>query len=138
MRRHDPSAAIFLMEIIVAIFFFSICAAICMNLFTGSRVIADRSGALNTAVVRASSTAEAYKASKGDMEALYNMLKKDESCKVSFDSERILMEYPEMQVEVIHSSDEYADITVFASGDLKDRKLYQKSDGKIFYLRVHI
>lgn len=137
MKRHDPGAAIFLMEIIVAIFFFSICAAICMNLFTGSRIVADRSGALNTAVVRASSTAEAYKALNGDIKELSYILGKNEDCKVRTSSERISMEYPEMRLEVTDLG-KYAEITVYASGKLADRNIYQQSNGEIYSLRVHI
>ncbi|MBR5228686.1 MAG: hypothetical protein IKV96_02480 [Firmicutes bacterium] len=55
------------MEMIIVIFFFSICAAICVSIFADARVTAEESVQLNNAVVRASNLAELYKSTDGDL-----------------------------------------------------------------------
>ena len=55
------------MEMIIVIFFFSICAAICVNIFAGAKITAEESVTLNNAVARCTNAAEVYKSADGDL-----------------------------------------------------------------------
>lgn len=55
------------MEMIIVIFFFSICAAICVNIFANAKVTAEKSVTLNNAVMRSANLAEVYKSADGDL-----------------------------------------------------------------------
>ena len=77
MGRHNSKSAIFLMEMIVVIMFFSICGAICLNVFSGARVISEESQDINEAVRRATTVAETFRASKADMTSLTSLLEKN-------------------------------------------------------------
>lgn len=67
MNRQRSKAGLFLMEMILVIFFFSICAAICVNLFAGAKMTSEKSVQLNNAVVRSTNLAEIYKSADGDL-----------------------------------------------------------------------
>ena len=67
MSRPRSKAGLFLMEMIIVIFFFSICAAICVNIFANAKVTAEKSVTLNNAVVRSANLAEVYKSADGDL-----------------------------------------------------------------------
>jgi hypothetical protein len=59
--KHNHSS-IFLMEIIIAILFFSVVSAICLNIFVYSQTLSDQTGDLNFAVSQCSSIAEILQA----------------------------------------------------------------------------
>ena len=62
------------MEMIIVIFFFSICAAICVNIFANAKVTAEKSVTLNNAVMRSANLAEVYKSADGDMEKITEIM----------------------------------------------------------------
>jgi Tfp pilus assembly protein PilV len=64
--KNRSSAGLFLMEIIIALLFFSICSAICVNLFAKSALLARTAGSTEDAVLLAENAAAAYKSSGGD------------------------------------------------------------------------
>lgn len=87
-KQHAPKATLFLMELVIVIFFFSICAAICVNMFGSAQQMADDSENLSRAVVEARSAASCYKAAEGDLEQtalLLNGVETDDSVLVYFD-----------------------------------------------------
>ncbi|MBR5318482.1 MAG: hypothetical protein IKU46_02670 [Peptococcaceae bacterium] len=67
-KQHAPRATLFLMELVIVIFFFSICAAICVNVFGSARQMAKDSDNLSKAVIEARSAASCYKAAEGDLQ----------------------------------------------------------------------
>ena len=87
-KQHAPKATLFLMELVIVIFFFSICAAICANMFGSAQQMADNSENLSRAVVEARSVASCYKAADGDLEKTARLLdgvQLDDSAVVYFD-----------------------------------------------------
>lgn len=61
---------IFLLEVIIAILFFSISSAVCIQLFAQAHIKSENAASLNQAVLAASSAAEALEACGGDAESL--------------------------------------------------------------------
>ena len=59
-RTHSGSS-LFLMELILAILFFSVASAVCVQLFARAHTASEQSAALNRAVLAAESAAEAFK-----------------------------------------------------------------------------
>lgn len=60
-------STLFLMEQLLAILVFAICAAACVKIFVGSYIIASESKDMNKALLIAESAAECYKAAAGDV-----------------------------------------------------------------------
>ena len=67
-KQYAPRATLFLMELVIVIFFFSICAAICVNVFGSAQQMAKGSDNLSKAVIEARSAASCYKAAEGDLQ----------------------------------------------------------------------
>lgn len=67
--RHSRSS-LFLMEMIIAILFFSLASAVCIQLFAKSHLLNDRTVNQNHAVVQAQNLAESYLALEGDLEQI--------------------------------------------------------------------
>lgn len=87
-KQHAPKATLFLMELVLVIFFFSICAAICVNIFGSVQTMADNSENVSRAAVEARSAASCFKAAEGDLEQtalLLNGVETDDSVLVYFD-----------------------------------------------------
>lgn len=87
-KQHAPKATLFLMELVLVIFFFSICAAICVNIFGSAQTMADNSENVSRAAVEARSAASCFKAAEGDLEQtalLLNGVETDDSVLVYFD-----------------------------------------------------
>lgn len=61
-KRNYAKSELFLMEFIVVILFFSLCAAICISAFVKANTISEDSKSLNHAVILAQSAAEKIKA----------------------------------------------------------------------------
>ena len=62
------------MELIIAILFFSLAAAICIQLFVKSHTISERSIALNHSILLAQNTAEIFYATDGDLTEMASLL----------------------------------------------------------------
>lgn len=67
MRSGRSKTTLFLMELIVAIGVFSLCAAVCLSLFASAAQMTAESEALNGAALSAQSAAECFKAEAGDL-----------------------------------------------------------------------
>ena len=66
-KRGGLKSSLFLMEQLIVILVFALCAAICVKIFVSSYIIASDSKDLNHALLIAESGAECYKAAAGDM-----------------------------------------------------------------------
>ena len=69
-KRYAAKSTLFLMELVIVLFFFSICAAVCVSLFGYSQQMARESDALSNGVLAARSTASCYKAAGNLPEAM--------------------------------------------------------------------
>ncbi len=67
--KSRSKSSLFLMELIIVLMFFSLCAATCMQIFANAKVKTDYSRDLTNASFAAESVAEVYKACGGDLEA---------------------------------------------------------------------
>lgn len=67
-RRHRSS--LFLLELILVIFFFSLASAVCIELFVKAHLTQQETKALNRAVPLAESAAEGFHSVSGDLERL--------------------------------------------------------------------
>lgn len=67
--KSRSKSSLFLMELIIVLMFFSLCAATCMQIFANAKVKTDYSRDLTNAAFVAESVAEVYKALDGDLEA---------------------------------------------------------------------
>lgn len=79
MNNNARKTGLFLMELIIAILFFSLAAAICIQLFVKSHMISGRSIALNHSILLAQNTAEIFYATNGDPEKMASLLGNGES-----------------------------------------------------------
>ncbi len=66
-KQKSSKSTLFLMELMIAILMFSLCAAVCLSLFGASRTMTDDSDNLNHAVALSKSAASCYKAANGDL-----------------------------------------------------------------------
>lgn len=68
MNKYRKSkTSLFLMELVITIMFFSICAAVCMQLFVKTHVLGQRTRELNHAVCEAQGFAEVMRGTDGSM-----------------------------------------------------------------------
>ena len=67
--RSASRTNLFLLELILVILFFSLCAAVCMGVFASAKKTADHSRNLSAAVLAAESAAASWKAADGDLDA---------------------------------------------------------------------
>lgn len=67
MRSGRSKTTLFLIELIVAVGVFSLCAAVCLSLFASAKRMTAESAALNSAALSAQSAAECFKAESGDL-----------------------------------------------------------------------
>lgn len=74
MNNNARKTGLFLMELIIAILFFSLAATICIQLFVKSHMISERSIALNYSILLAQNTAEIFYATNGDPEKMASLL----------------------------------------------------------------
>jgi hypothetical protein len=68
-------SALFLMEQLIVIFVFSVCAAVCISIFVESYLIAKRSVEVNHAIRVAGNGAESFKAAGGDTRLTAQLLR---------------------------------------------------------------
>ncbi|MCR4600458.1 MAG: hypothetical protein K5767_01785 [Clostridia bacterium] len=141
MQHRDRGSALFLMELVIAVLFFSICSAVCLSMFGKSAEIALRSAALNEAVVRSSSLAEIYKAEGGRLEGVADVLRQmdEEARNVRIsggDGSRLEVEYEDMTLRLEASGDRTAGITALAVGTLEEKETFSSTDGEIYALKV--
>lgn len=82
---------LFLMEILVVIVIFAVCAAACVKIFTEAYITANNARDLNSALLAAKSSAESYKAVSGDLSAWSSItgghISTDETAFIFYDKE---------------------------------------------------
>lgn len=72
--RNSSKSGLFLIELIVAIVFFAVASANCIQLFVGAHMLSKSSSDLNMAVTVAQNTAECFKLTGGSVEELSALL----------------------------------------------------------------
>lgn len=74
MKTSSSKSSLFIMELIIVVLFFSICAAICIQVFSTAQVISVRGKAITNGALNVQNMAEVYKASAGDFEETAEIL----------------------------------------------------------------
>ena len=74
MKNSGNKTGLFLIELIIALLLFAFCAAICVQVFASARQKARDSEALSHSVFLATSAAECYKATNGDLARVSELL----------------------------------------------------------------
>ena len=69
-QRSNSRLSLFLMELIIAIMFFSLSAAVCVRLFTTAHLIAERTENLSSAVMWSQNLTESFMAMGGDLDEI--------------------------------------------------------------------
>lgn len=71
MRKHTPKcSSLFLLELIIAILFFSLASAVCIQLFAAAHVKSKETAALNMALSKAQTAAEGIRNSEDSADTL--------------------------------------------------------------------
>ena len=70
MKNRRSRSTLFLMELIIAIFFFAITSAVCAQLFAKAHQVSHKTTQLTHAINQAQSIAEAFRSTDGDLESL--------------------------------------------------------------------
>lgn len=68
MKNSKSGSSLILMEIIITIFFFMICSALCIKIFVSSHVLNEETTDINKATVMAESFADVFRSQGGDIE----------------------------------------------------------------------
>ena len=139
MNRHNSKSGLFLMEMIIVILFFSICSAICVNVFAAARITADHSNDLNNAAVRAASAAETFKSAHGDIKTTADLLSSESDGDIetmSYDSNMITTEYSDMTLYLEVKGEQLADITVRSSKPSYSSQADESGNAEIFSMTV--
>ena len=69
-ERSNSKLSLFLMELIVAIMFFSLSAAVCVRLFVSAHILSENTENLNNATIWSQNLAEAFTGENGDLEKI--------------------------------------------------------------------
>jgi hypothetical protein len=72
-KQRGSKLSLFLMELIVAILFFSLSAAVCVRLFTTAHLIAERTENLSSAVMWSQNLTESFMAMGGDLDEISHL-----------------------------------------------------------------
>jgi hypothetical protein len=69
-ERSNSKLSLFLMELIVAIMFFSLSAAVCVRLFVAAHTMAESTESINNATIWTQNLAEAFTGEQGDLQKI--------------------------------------------------------------------
>ena len=69
-ERGNSKLSLFLMELIVAIMFFSLSAAVCVRLFVGAHIMSENTEDLNNATIWTQNLAEAFTGANGNLQKI--------------------------------------------------------------------
>ena len=72
-KQRGSKLSLFLMELIVAILFFSLSAAVCVRLFVHAHLMAERTENLSSAVIWSQNLSESFTALKGNLEEISDL-----------------------------------------------------------------
>lgn len=132
-KQHTSKSTLFLMELVLVIFFFSICAAICVNVFGSGQVMAKNSYNLSNAVMAARSAASCYKAADGDIQQTIVLLDGQQNgtqCVVYYDQQWKQVEQPVQKGFLLQLAEPEQ------SGEAVITVQEQKNEAIIFQLQV--
>ncbi len=73
-QQTSKKSSLFLMELIIVLFFFALCAAVCVNMFAKANLINQQSYELNKSIIIAQNAAQCFKASNSNTEKLADLL----------------------------------------------------------------
>lgn len=74
MRSNSSRTGLFLMELIIAVLFFSLAGAVCIQLFVRSHIISNKSVTLNHSVLWVQNVAETFYGCNGDIDQMAALL----------------------------------------------------------------
>ncbi len=113
-------SGLFLLELMAVIFFFSISAAICLQMFVYASNTAENAENLSYATLAARSVAECYQATEGDLEQVAEVLRcftQEDILQIGYDSQwQPTQEIPEYLLNLTQSGRQ-GDISVIQIGD---------------------
>ncbi len=69
-NMRSSKLSLFLMELIIAIFFFSLSAAVCVRLFASAHTLSENTETLENSVMWTQNLSEAFEAEKGDLDGI--------------------------------------------------------------------
>ncbi|MBR1642272.1 MAG: hypothetical protein IJ683_08130 [Butyrivibrio sp.] len=72
-NKRSSQLSLFLMELIVAIMFFSLSAAVCVRLFASAHILAEKTGNLESAIMWTQNLSEVYVSKNGDLEQIASL-----------------------------------------------------------------
>ncbi|WP_024866979.1 hypothetical protein [Butyrivibrio sp. FCS014] len=72
-ERSNSKLSLFLMELIIAIMFFSLSAAVCVRLFVSAHTMAESTESINNATIWTQNLAEAFTGEKGDLSEISHL-----------------------------------------------------------------
>jgi len=70
-KQHKRQTSLFLIELMLALLFFSLAAAVSIQFFVQSNILSQQSNNLNSAILVTQSFAESFRATRGDLSSLY-------------------------------------------------------------------
>lgn len=73
-NRNASRSTLFLMELVMVVFMFALCGAVCLGLFATSQKMTDESDSLNHAVAISRTAAGCYKAADGDLRETLHLM----------------------------------------------------------------
>ncbi len=126
-------SSIFLMELIISILFFALCAAVCIQLFVYSNTLSEESYDRNHGVTKARSVAEVLIANKGNLESLFEIfpMTKEGDAVVAYydeDGEFVSEEDGDYKLQVLVEENEgMKDINIETYKKGEDSIIYQLS-----------
>ena len=90
MHTQQPSkkSSLFLMELIIVLFFFALCSAVCVNIFAKAKLLNEQSYELNKSIIAAQNAAQCFKAANSDIYKLADLLNgttEDNAVKIGYD-----------------------------------------------------
>lgn len=91
MNNNSSRSGLFLMELILSIFIFSVASAICIQLFIGSHTLSKKSITLNNAVTWCQNVAECFYATDGDLNEMVNLLNLDKNITSLANDEQLII-----------------------------------------------
>ncbi len=73
-QQTSRKSSLFLMELIIVLFFFALCSAVCVNMFAKANIINRQSYELNKSIIAAQNAAQCFKAANSNTGKLADLL----------------------------------------------------------------
>lgn len=73
-QQTSRKSSLFLMELIIVLFFFALCAAVCLNMFAKASLINRQSYELNKSIIAAQNAAQCFKAANSNTGKMADLL----------------------------------------------------------------